>query len=330
MRRREFIILLGSAAATGAAMARAEQPDRVRRIGVLYAVAETDQENQAWGDAFRKRLTDLRWIVGRNISIDYRWGAGSVELMQQFAKQLVELSPEVIFAVTTPATAALQAETHMIPIVFASVSDPIGSKFVVSLAKPGGNITGFSNFEASLTGKWLELLREIAPQISRVGLLFNPRTAPYARYYLDTFRFAASAQSVEPIEAPVQSPAEVEVIMTKLGREAGAGVIVMPDTGTVVFRETIISLADRHRLPTIYPLRVFVNDGGLIYYGIDFPETFRGAASYVDRILRGAKPDQLPVQQPSKFELIINLKAAKALGLDVPLHLQQLADELIE
>jgi putative tryptophan/tyrosine transport system substrate-binding protein len=330
MRRREFIAVVGGATVALPFTAGAQQLDRPRRIGVLYAVAEADPENLIWDAAFRKRLDELGWIVGRSILIDYRWGTGSVERMQRFAKELVGLDPEVIFAVTTPATAALQAETRTIPIVFASVSDPVGSRFVASLAKPGSNITGFTNFEASLSGKWLELLREIAPQIAHVGFLYNPRTAPYARYYLDTFRSAASALTVEPIEAPVQSAAEVEAIMTTLGHEADTGVMVMPDTGPVVYRKTIISLADRYRLPTIYPLRVFITDGGLIYYGIDFPEMFRGAASYVDRILRGAKPDQLPVQQPTKFELIINLKKAKELGLEVPSHLQQLADELIE
>jgi putative ABC transport system substrate-binding protein len=221
----------------------------------------------------------------------------------------------------------LQAETHTIPIVIATVSDPVGSGFVASLANPGGNITGFINLEASLSGKWLELMREIAPQVSRVGFLFYPRTAPYARYYLDTFRSAASALSFEPIEAPVHSTAEVEAAMTKLSREAGAGLIVMSDSSTTTYRETIISLADRYRLPVIYPYRYFVTDGGLISYGIDTPDLFGGAASYVDRILRGAKPHELPVQIPAKFELIINLKATKALGLAIPLAR---ADEVIE
>jgi putative ABC transport system substrate-binding protein len=236
----------------------------------------------------------------------------------------------VILAVATPATAALQSETDIIPIVFTTVSDPVGSRFVTTLANPGGNITGFINLEASLSSKWLELLREVAPQVSRVGFLYNPRTAPYARYYLDTFRSAASALAVEPIEAPVQSPAEVELIMTKFGRDAGTGLIIMSETSTMVYRQTIISLAERYRLPTIYPYRFFAADGGLISYGVDIADLFRRAASYVDRILRGERPNQLPVQLPTKFEMAINLKTATALGLTIPQNLLVLADEVIE
>jgi putative tryptophan/tyrosine transport system substrate-binding protein len=269
MRRRDFITLVGGVAVGWPLAAHAQQPERVRRIGVLNGFAETDAEIQSWDAAFRQRLDELGWIDGRNIHMDYRWGAGSVDRTQVLAKELVRLNPDVILAVGTPATAALQAETHTIAIVIATVSDPVGSGFVASLANPGGNITGFINFEASLSGKWLELMREIAPQVSRVGFLFNPRTAPYARYYLDTFRSAASALSFEPIEAAVHSTAEVEAAMTKLGREAGAGLVVMSDTSMTTYRETIISLADRFRLPTIYPYRYFVTDGGLMSYGIN-------------------------------------------------------------
>jgi putative tryptophan/tyrosine transport system substrate-binding protein len=329
MRRREFISLLGGAAAWPLA-ARAQQSGQMRRIGVLGSLAETDSEAQSWDAAFRKRLVELGWIDGRNIHIDYRWGAGSVERMQLFAKELVRLNPDVIVTISTPATAALQAETHTIPIVFAMVSDPVGSGFIASLANPGGNITGFINIEASLSGKWLELMREIAPQVSRIGFLFNPQTAPYARYYLDTFRSAASAIAVEAIEAPVQSTEEVEAFMTKLGREAGAGLVVMSDTSTFVYRKTIYSLADRYRLPTIYPYRVFAAEGGLMSYGIVAPDLLRGAASYVDRILRGEKPNELAVQQPTKFELVVNLKTAKALGLKIPESFLLRADEVIE
>jgi putative ABC transport system substrate-binding protein len=221
---------------------------------------------------------------------------------------------------------ALQHETHTIPIVFASVSDPVGSGFVASLHNPGGNITGFT----SLSGKWVEMLREIAPQISRVAILFNPQTAPQAHYYLETFRYAVKALSIESIEAAIHSSAEIEAVMTKLGSEPGAGIVVMPETSMVVYREMIISLAERHRIPTIYPLRVFVTDGGLISYGIDYPEMFRQAASYVDRILRGEKPNDLPVQLPTKFQLVINLKTAKAIGLTFPPTLLAIADEMIE
>jgi putative tryptophan/tyrosine transport system substrate-binding protein len=332
VRRREFITLLGGAAVTAAwpLSAHAQRPDRLPRIGVMNSLAETDSEAQTWDAAFRKRLDELGRDDGRTIQIDYRWGAGSIERMQLFAKELVRLNPDVLVAISTPATAALQAETHTIPIVFAMVSDPVGSGFVASLANPGGNITGFINIEASLSGKWLKLLREIAPQISHVGFLFNPRTAPHARYYLDTFRSAASALAVEPIEAPVHNTTEVEAVITKLGREAGTGLIVMSDTSTTVYRETIVSFAARYRLPTIYPYRFFVPDGGLISYGIDAADLLRRAASYVDRILRGAKADELPVQLPTKFELVINLKTAKALGLTVPSSLLATADEVIK
>ncbi|MFZ1148588.1 MAG: ABC transporter substrate-binding protein, partial [Xanthobacteraceae bacterium] len=238
----------------------------MRRLGVLSSLAETDPEAQAWDAAFRKRLIELQWIDGRNIHIDYRWGAGSVDRMHLFARELVQLRPDVLVTISTPATAALQAETRTIPIVFAWVSDPVGSRFVSSLANPGGNITGFLNIESSVVGKWLTLMREIAPQVSRIGFLFNPETAPFARYYLNTFRSAASALAIEAIDAPVHSTEDVEAFMTKLGGEVGAGLIVMSDTSTAVYRKTIYSLAERYRLPTIYPYRFFVAEGGLMSY----------------------------------------------------------------
>jgi putative ABC transport system substrate-binding protein len=279
--------------------------------------------------AFRKRLDDLGWVDGRTVRIDYRWGAGNVERMQQFSRELVRLEPDVLLGVTTPATAALQRDTRTIPIVFAIVSDPVGSGFVASLAKPGGNITGFIDIEGSLSGKWLELLREVAPHLSRAAFMFNPQTAPFARYYLDTFRSAASAIDVEPIEAPIQGAAGVESVMTKLGREASAGLIIMPDTAMAVHRD-LSALASRYRLPVVYPFRFFVIDGGLMSYGIVLAGLLRQAAAYVDRILRGAKPEDLPVQLPIKFELIINLKTAHALGLTIPPTLIVRADEVIE
>ena len=311
-------------------VAHGQQPERMRRIGVLSSLAETDSEAQAWDAAFRTRLIELQWIDGRNVHIEYRWGAGSVDRMQLFAKELVRLNPDVLVTISTPATAALQAETRTIPIVFAWVSDPVGSRFVSSLANPGGNITGFINIEASVIGKWLTLMREIAPQVSRIGFLFNPQTAPFAQYYLYTFRSAAAALAIEAIDAPVHSTEEVEAFMTKLGREAGAGLVIMSDTSMNVYRKTIYSLAERYRLPTIYPYRFFVTEGGLMSYGIDVADLLRGAASYVDRILRGEKPSELAVQQPTKFELVINAKTAKALGLTIPQTLLATADEMIE
>lgn len=329
MRRRDLAKVIAGAAVWPIA-AHAQQPEKMRRIGVLSSLAETDSEAQAWDAAFRTRLIELQWIDGRNVHIEYRWGAGSVDRMQLFAKELVRLNPDVLVTISTPATAALQAETRTIPIVFAWVSDPVGSRFVSSLANPGGNITGFINIEASVIGKWLTLMREIAPQVSRIGFLFNPQTAPFAQYYLYTFRSAAAALAIEAIDAPVHSTEEVEAFMTKLGREAGAGLVIMSDTSMNVYRKTIYSLAERYRLPTIYPYRFFVTEGGLMSYGIDVADLLRGAASYVDRILRGEKPSELAVQQPTKFELVINAKTAKALGLTIPQTLLATADEMIE
>jgi putative tryptophan/tyrosine transport system substrate-binding protein len=330
MRRRDFIALLGGAAAARPLGARAEEPDRMRRVGVLNAMAESNPQAHAWEGAFRQRLTELGWSDGRNIRVEYRRGAASVDRLLSLARELVGLKPDVLVGITTPATAALQAETHSIPIVFAAVSDPIGSGFVKSLANPGGNITGFIDIEASLSGKWLELMRAIAPRVSRVALLFNPQTAPFARYYLDTFRAAAPAFAIEPIEAPVRSTAEADAVVTKLGREGDAGLILMPDASMWDYGETIFAAADRYRLPAIYPGSSFVAAGGLLSYGIDFLDLQRGAASYADRILRGAKPSELPVQLPTKFELAINLKTAKALGLSIPPSLIATADEVIE
>jgi putative tryptophan/tyrosine transport system substrate-binding protein len=329
VKRREFITLVGGAAACPLA-ARAQQPERLQRIGVLNGLAETDSEAQTWDAAFRKRLGELGWSDGRNVRIDYRWGGGSVDRMQLFAKELVQLTPDVMLTVTTPATAALQRETRIIPIVFAIVSDPVGSGFIDSLPNPGGNITGFINIEGSLSGKWLELLHEIAPAISRVGFLFNPQTAPYAPYYLDTFRSAAAAFAIEPIETAVRGPAEIEAAITQLGREASGGVVIMPDTTMAVHRETIIALANRYRVPAVYPFRLFIPGGGLMSYGIDLTDLLRGAAVYIDRILRGAKPADLPVQLPTKFELALNVRTARALGLTFPPTLLARADEVIE
>jgi putative tryptophan/tyrosine transport system substrate-binding protein len=330
MRRREFICFIGSGAAAWPLAALAQQSDRTRRIGVLSSLAETDVEAQAWDAAFRKRLGELGWIEGRNIRIDYRWGAGSVDRMRLFARELVQLNPDALVSISTPATAALQAETRTIPIVFAWVSDPVGSGFVSSLAHPGGNITGFLNIEASVVGKWLTLMREIAPQVSRIGFLYNPQTAPYAPYYLDTFRAASSTLAIEAIDAPVHSTEEVEAFMTKLADEAGAGLFVMPDTSMVVYRKTIYSAAGRYRLPTIYPYRVFAAEGGLMSYGVDVTDLLRGAASYIDRILRGEKPSELAVQEPTRFELVVNAKTAKMLGLTIPTSMLVAAQEVIE
>jgi putative tryptophan/tyrosine transport system substrate-binding protein len=329
MRRRKFISLLGGAAAWPL-VARAQQVDQVRRIGYLSALAETDLDGRIWDSAFRMGLAELGWIEGRNLHVDYRWAAGNVDRLGPFAAELVGLKPEVIFAVATPATAAAQAVTRTIPVVFAVVSDPVGSKFVASMANPGGNITGIMYIEASMSGKWLELLHQIMPALARVGMLYNPETAPYARYFLEIFHSAASTLSIEAIDATFHSAADLEPAIEKLAGQPNAGLIVMPDTSTTLYRQTIVSLADHYRLLTIYPFRNSVADGGLISYGADIPDTFKLAATYVDRILRGAKPNELPVQLPTKFKLSVNLHSAKALGLTMPQSILATADEVIE
>ena len=330
MRRRDLVALLGSTAIAWPLVARAQQPSQMRRIGFLSLLAETDAGGQVQDAAFRKRLTDLGWVDGRNIRVDYRWGAGNVGRVQMFAKELVGLNPDVLVGVTTPSTAALQSETKTVPIVFAMVSDPLGSGFVASFARPGGNITGFVNIEASLSGKWLELMRRIAPSVSRVAMLFNPQSEPYARYYLDTFHAAAAALSVMGIEAPFHDAVEIKSAMTNLGSSSDSGLVVMPGTSTWVHRELICALAARFRLPAIYPFRYFITCGGLLSYGIDSSDLLRGAASYVDRILRGAKVNELPVQLPTKFELVINRKTADTLGITIPDGLLAAADEVID
>jgi putative tryptophan/tyrosine transport system substrate-binding protein len=327
--RREFIALLGGAAAWPLA-ARAQQPDRVRRVGALLAYAESDSVAQTHIAAFREGLQKLGWTEGRDVRIDYRWASADTELMQRFAKDLVALQPDLILSHTTPTTAALLQQTRTIPIIFATVSDPIGSGFVASLQRPGGNVTGFVTTEASLAGKWLEMLKDITPRVARVAFLFNPATATYAEYYLNPFKAAARSFAVEAIAAPVHDTSELESVVAAQAREPNGGLIVMPDTFMIAHRVEITSLAARYRLPAIYNLRAFTEVGGLLSYGVDETDSFRRAATYADRILKGATPSELPVQAPVKFELVINLKAAKALGHEVPLQLQQRADEVIE
>jgi putative ABC transport system substrate-binding protein len=326
--RRELITLLGGAASWPLA-ARAQQPGGMRRIGVLMGSAENDSEAQAWVAAFREALQKLGWTEGRNIRIDTRWASAEAEAMQRFAQELVALQPDVILSQITPTTAALLQHTRTIPIVFALVSDPIGSGFVASLARPGGNATGFVATEVQ-GGKWLELLKEIAPRVTRVAAMFNPAAAPYVEIYMSPFKTAAQSLGVEESPAPVQDTSEIESVVSALAREPNGGLIVLPDSFTLARRVEITSLAARYRLPAVYPYGFFAEVGGLLSYGNDLNENFRHAATYADRILRGAKPSELPVQAPVKFELEINLKTAKALGLDVPPLLQQRADEVIE
>jgi putative ABC transport system substrate-binding protein len=329
--RREFVITLGGAVVALPFAAHAQQADRMWRIGVLMGYAESDPEAQTNVAAFREGLQKLGWTEGHKIRIDTRWAlpenAGPRE---QFAKELVALRPDLILSHTTPTTAALLRETRTISIIFANVSDPIGSGFVATLSRPGGNVTGFTTIEASLGGKWLELLKEIAPHVHRVAFLFNPETATYAEYYLNLFKAAAATFAVKATTAPVRDRSEVESAIAKLAGEPNGGLIVMPDSFPIAHRAEITSLAARYRLPAVYPFRFFADVGGLLAYGVDLSDNFRRAASYADRILKGEKPGELPVQGPAKFEFVINLKTARALGLEVPPTLLARADEVIE
>jgi putative ABC transport system substrate-binding protein len=327
MSRREFITLLGCAAAWPFA-AQAQQVDRVRRVGALMGFRENDPEGTLWLSSFTRAFEKLDWIDGRNVRMDVRWDPSN---SARFARELVDLHPDVILAHGTPLTAALQRETRTIPIVFGAVSDPVGEGFVESLSHPGGNITGFIFAEGGMGGKWLELLKELAPGVKQAVAIFNPDTAPgRGSYFLPSFKAAALSLKVEPITAPVQSDAEIETVMASLGREPGGGLVVIGDSFLIAHRGPIILAAARNNIPAIYFHAAFARDGGLFSYGPDNADIFRRAASYVDSILRGAKPAELPVQVPVKFQRVINLNTAKALGLAVPQTLLVAADEVIE
>jgi putative tryptophan/tyrosine transport system substrate-binding protein len=330
MRRRDFLKVFASSATGWPLAARAQQSERPRRIGVLMAFSENDPEAQSWAGGFREELAKLGWSEGHNIRIDTRWATANVKSLEQSAKQLVALQPDVILTGSTPATAAMREQTNTIPIVFAMVGDPVGSGFVASLSRPGGNLTGFTPIENSLGGKWVELLKEIAPRVTRVAMLFDPAMAPFASYYLNPFKAAAASFGIEAIVAPVDDMAELERVVATSAREPNSGLIVMPDAFTIGHHTDITSLAARYRVPTVYPFRIFAEVGGLLSYGSSALDEFRRAASYADRILKGAKPSELPVQTPINFDLVINLKTAKSLGLDVPSSMRLRADEVIE
>jgi putative ABC transport system substrate-binding protein len=329
MRRRDFITLLGGGAAWPFT-ARGQQGERMRRVGVLMAEGENDPQSRARAAALQRALARLGWIVGRNIQLDYRHAEGDLERTKIESAALLTLRPDVVIAVASTATRVLQEATSSVPIVFIGISEPVTQGFVASLARPGGNITGFTNLEWTFGAKWLEMLRDIAPTVSRVGVMFNPDTAPYATAFVKSVETGASKLGIGIDVVGVKKPDDLEMAISALAREPGGGLIVPPDTFTVTYRKPIVELAARYRLPAISSFRYFPEDGGLVSYGVDIPDQFRLAAGYVDRILKGAKPAELPVQQPTKFELVINLKTAKALGLDVPLRIQQLADEVIE
>jgi putative ABC transport system substrate-binding protein len=326
MRRRQFMAGLGSAAAWPV-VARAQQSDRVWRIGVL--IQQDENEGKRRYSAFTQALAGLGWTDGGKVRMDVRWGGGDLNKIRALARELVGLQPDIILAGGTVGTVALQRETRTIPIVFANVAEPVVSGIVARLDRPSGNATGFANFEASLGGKWLELLSEIAPGLNRAAIMFNPDTAPVSAYKL-SFETAARSLKVVPITAPVHSDEEIETAIIALGREPGGGLVVMPDGFMVAHRSSIILAAARNNVPTVYSLSEAGRDGGLLSYGVDRVDLFSRAASYVDRILRGAKPGDLPVQFPVKYEMVVNLRTAKALGLTVPQSIQLTADEVIE
>ena len=302
----------------------------MRLIGVLMSFAESDPTAQSWVAAFRDALAKLGWAEGSNLRIELRWSAADPDRIRTLAKELVELRPDAIFDQTTPVTGALAGETQTIPIVFVYVADPIGSGFAPSLARPGGNITGFTYLEPTTGGKWVGLLKEVAPRTAHVAVLFNPATTPPLKFYMPSIQAAASSLAIEASSAPVHAKDDIEGVITAQARNPGGGLLVMPDVFNDANRELIIALAARSGVPAIYPRPVFAESSGLIAYGADLTEQFRQAAGYIDRILKGANPGDLPIQQPTKFELVINVKTAKALGLSVPQSMLLLADEVIE
>jgi putative ABC transport system substrate-binding protein len=330
MSRREFITLVGGAAAWPL-LARAQQGEPMRRIGVLMAHTERDPEFQNYLNAFREGLQKRGWIEGRNIRIDTRWGAlDDAEVRQQSAKELLALEPDIILTQNTPPTASMLQQTRTVPIVFVVVADPVGSGFVGSLSRPGANVTGFTVMEPTTSGKWVELLKEIAPSVNRAALLFNPATAPFADYYLGPFKAAATSLGMEAMAAPVHNKPELETVIAAQASGSATGLVLMPDGFLNVHRVEIISLAARYRVPAVYPWRFFPELGGLLSYGSEQRDLFWTAAGYVDRILKGEKPADLPVQAPTKYELVINRATAKTLSLTVPPSLLARADEVIE
>jgi putative tryptophan/tyrosine transport system substrate-binding protein len=330
MRRREFISLLGSSVVALPSNGSAKEQRTDRIIGLLMYTNQDDREYGEYVNSFRIELSKFGWNEGENIRIESRWGASSNDIAKDLALQLVNLNPDIIVSQNTPTTAALLNLTHSIPIIFANLSDPVAGGFVAELSRPGGNVTGFVNLEPSLAGKLLELLKEIAPKVTRVWYLHNPNTATYSYNYLRYLQAAADSAGVEALPAPVKDGLEITDAISSFARDPNSGIIVMPDAFAVTHREQITSLATKYRLPGIYPFRFFAEGGGLASYGSSVADTYRRIASYVDRILRGEKPGDLPVQAPVKFELVINLKTARAIGIEPSFTLLARADEVIE
>jgi putative ABC transport system substrate-binding protein len=310
--------------------ARAQPRNKMRRLGVLMASLSSDGEGQKRAAALTAGLDALNWRDADNLSIDWRWAGGDSKLFQRYAAEMVELSPEVLVAEASPSVEALRQQTSTIPIVFVLVTDPVGQGFVQSLTRPGGNITGFSNYDAPMAGKWLSMLTQIAPPVARVAVLHNPATAPYAHMYLRTIEESARTFAVTMQPAPVRDDGTIEAAIVGLSREERPGLLVLPDTFTRLHRDAIVALAARYRVPAVYPFRYFASSGGLMSYGIEIEDLFRRSADYVDRLLDGATASDLPVQQPTKFALVINLNTANALGVTVPPALLTMANEVIE
>jgi putative ABC transport system substrate-binding protein len=328
MRRRKFIALVGGAAAWPV-VARAQQPERMRRIGALIGLIEDDPEGQARLGAFRKGLSEFGWVQGRNIQMEYRWAGAETARLQAYAAELAALKPDVLFAASGTPLAALQRETRTIPIVFANANDPVSTGFVASLARPGGNISGFTLFDDAVAVKWLELLKQIAPQVRRATIIYDP-AQPSSTGYVRTIESGAASLDLAVSSSVVRNRDEIELAFAAVAKEPNNGLIVLASPVAAVHREVIIKLAAKHLLPAIYPYRLFVADGGLSSYGVDLPDLYRRAASYVDRILRGEKVGDLPIQAATKFELVINLRTANALGLDLSPVLLARTDEVIE
>jgi putative ABC transport system substrate-binding protein len=329
MRRRNFITLLGGAAAWPIA-ARSQQPTRIARIGWMDFVPESDPATPARVGAFREGMEKQGWVLGRNLAIDYRWSIFDMERARATAEELLNLAPDVMFCAGSPATLALQRATRTVPVVFITVTEPVSQGIVASFSRPGGNLTGFSYLEPTIGAKWLELLKAIAPGVNRVALMFNPSSSPYSRLFYQTIEAATSKFAVQAFMALVHDASEIDPIIAMLGREPGGGLIVSADAFNLANRKLIMDLAARHRVPAIYGFPALAAEGGLIYYNVEFIDQYRSAAAYVARILRGEKAGDLPVQQPTKFELRINIQTAKSLGLDVPPTLLAIADEVIE
>jgi putative ABC transport system substrate-binding protein len=330
MRRREFIGLIGSAAATWPLAARAQQPERMRRIGVLMNGVADHPEDPNYLPSFLRALRKLGWIDGQNVHIEYRWNAGDAERARIYAAELVALTPDVVLSASTTNLTALQTSTRNIPIVFVQVSDPVAQGFVPNLAHPGGNLTGFAAFEPSIAGKWLDLLKQFSPGIVRVAVIFNPDTSPQSKLFMRSIAAVAPSFGVEAIETPVRETADIEAAIDQFSRQPNGGLIFPSDTFTGMRSEGIVKLAAHYRLPSISAFASFVTRGGLMFYAPDFDDQFRQAAFYVDRILKGGKPGDLPVQEPTKYSLVISAKAAKALNIEIPLSLLMRADEVIE